>query len=409
MWTVQEQYAKRDAILKSRIHSLMPQLMKECGVEMWAVISREYNEDPVFKTLVPSLVKNASRITCLVFCLDNDDNFEALNVSRPNPRFEGFYTQAMNRKDDVFNALANLVANKKPSRLHVNISNGCAIADGLSKNLYDRLQMVLCGNAPLVSAEPIVIRWIETRTQEELELYPKIYKLMMDIIDDVFSEKFIKPGVTTTTQLEWSIMQQVNDLGLPFWFAPDVDLQRKGSDNPRMADCVIEEGDIVHCDVGLACMGLLTDTQRNVYVGRKGKDIPEGIKAAFSTANRFQDIVRSNYAVGRTGNEIFFASIEQAKKEGINAMIYCHPIGVYGHSAGPSIGMFDNQGFVKGSGERVMHDNTCYALELNIKQVVPEWGDQPVVMMLEETISFSDGKTSFMDDKRDIIRFIKSE
>ncbi len=410
MWTVQEQYAKRDEILKERIHHLMPRLMKECGVEMWAVISREYDEDPVFASLVPSLVKNASRTTCLVFCLDEDGKYEALNVSRPNPRFDGYYTQAMHRKDDVFEALAHLVAKKKPSKLHVDISNECAIADGLSKNLYDHLQLALCGNVPLVSAEPIVIRWIETRTKAELELYPQIYKLMMDIVDDVFSASFIKPGVTTTTQVEWGIMQRVNDLGLPFWFAPDVDLQRMGSNDPRMVDCVIEEGDIVHCDVGLTCMGLLTDTQRNVYIGRKGEsEIPAGIQAAFKTGNRFQDIVRGNYAVGRTGNEIFFASIKRAEEEGIEAMSYCHPIGVYGHSAGPSVGMYDNQGFVPGHGELIMHDNTCYALELNIKQPIPEWNGQKAMMMLEETIGFSGGKTFFMDDKREIIRFIKAE
>ena len=331
-------------------------------------------------------------------------------MSRPNPRFDGYYTQAMNRKDDVFEALAHLVAKKKPSKLHVDVSNECAIADGLSKNLYDHLQLALCGSVPLVSAEEIVIRWIETRTKEELEIYPQVYKLMMDIVDEVFSASFIKPGVTTTTQVEWGIMQRVNDLGLPCWFSPDIDVQRQGSDDPRMVDCVIEEGDIVHCDVGLACMGLLTDTQRNVYIGRKGEDdIPAGIKAAFKTGNRFQDIVRNNYAVGRTGNEILFASLDQAKAEGIQAMSYCHPIGVFGHSAGPCVGMFDNQGFVPGHGELVMHDNTCYALELNITQKVPEWNNQPVMMMLEETIGFSGGKTFFMDDKREVIRFIKAE
>ena len=74
MWTVREQYALHDEILKERIHCLLPKLMKECGVEMWVVLSREYNEDPVFSTLVPALVKNASRTTCLVFCLNRDEN-----------------------------------------------------------------------------------------------------------------------------------------------------------------------------------------------------------------------------------------------------------------------------------------------------------------------------------------------
>ena len=119
--------------------------------------------------------------------------------------------------------------------------------------------------------------------------------------------------------------------------------------------------------------------------------------------------MRGNYAVGRTGNEIFFASIKQAEEEGIEAMSYCHPIGVYGHSAGPSVGMYDNQGFVPGHGELIMHDNTCYALELNIKQPIPEWDGQKAMMMLEETIGFSGGKTFFMDDKREVIRLIKAE
>lgn len=410
MWSIKEQYQLHDEILADRIHNLMPKLMKECGVEMWVVISKEYNEDPVFRTLVPTLVKNASRTTCLVFCLDQDGHYEALNVSRPNPRFDGFYKQAMNRKDDVYEALNHLIAEKKPSKVHIDVSNECALSDGMSKNIYDHLQMAVNHGVQFVSAEPIVIRWIETRTQRELEIYPQIYKLMMDIVDSAFSADCITPGVTTTTDVEWYIMQKVNDLGLPFWFSPDIDLQRQGSDDPRMCGCVIEEGDIVHCDVGLVCLGLHTDSQRNVYIGKKGEtDIPAGIKAAFKTGNRFQDIVRNNYAYGLTGNEIFFKSIEDAKQEGISAMSYCHPIGTYGHSAGPSVGMYDNQGFVPGHGELKMHDDTCYALELNINQPVPEWNNQKVYMYLEETIMFTGGKTYFMDDKREIIRFLKSE
>ena len=110
----------------------MPALLAECGVEMWVVLSKEYNEDPVFRTLVPALVKNASRVTCLVFCRNKDGSNEALNVSRPNPRFDGYYKQAMNRKDDVFAALNHLIAKKNPAKVHVDVSNESALADGLS-------------------------------------------------------------------------------------------------------------------------------------------------------------------------------------------------------------------------------------------------------------------------------------
>ena len=51
--SIRDQYALCDEILKNRLEELMPQLLKECGVDMWLVICREYNEDPVFKTLTP--------------------------------------------------------------------------------------------------------------------------------------------------------------------------------------------------------------------------------------------------------------------------------------------------------------------------------------------------------------------
>ena len=70
------------------------------------------------------------------------------------------------------------------------------------------------------------------------------------------------------------------------------------------------------------------------------------------------------------------------------------------------MGMYDNQGFVPLHGELELHPDTCYALELNIVEKVPEWDDQDVCFMLEETISYTGGKTYFMDDDRDKIIMI---
>lgn len=111
----------------------MPALLAECGVEMWVVLSKEYNEDPVFRTLVPALVKNASRVTCLVFCRNKDGSYEALNVSRPNPRFDGYYKQAMNRKDDVFEALNHPDRQEEARQGPRGRTNECALADGRAR------------------------------------------------------------------------------------------------------------------------------------------------------------------------------------------------------------------------------------------------------------------------------------
>lgn len=295
-----------------------------------------------------------------------------------------------------------MVARKSPKKVAVNISDDCAQADGLSKQLYDKLYA--CLGDRIVPDDSIAIRWLETRTPRELELYPTIYRIAMDVLREAYSRDVITPGVTTTTDVEWYIMQRINDMGLDAWFSPDVDLQRRGESEERMCDTVIQEGDLLHTDMGLTYLNLYTDSQRLGYVLKKGEtQIPAGILKGFSRGNRFQDVVRENFVEGRTGNEIFFAATRQAKEEGIRPMLYSHPIGYYGHGAGPSIGMYDNQGFVPQHGELKLHPDTCYALELNVREPVPEWDNQDVCFMLEETISYTGGQTYFLDNDRETI------
>lgn len=404
--SIREQYRVCDEILRERLEDLMPRLLRECGVDMWLVICREYNEDPVFKTLTPQLVKNASRTSCFLFSLDKNGTYEALSLSRPNPRLAPFYIQAYDPKtQDQYEAILKAVEERNPRRVAVNISEDCAQADGLCKLLWDKLYA--CLGDRLVADDSIAIRWLETRTRRELELYPEIYRISMDVLREAYSTDVITPGVTTTTDVEWFIMQRINDMGLDAWFAPDVDLQRRGGTDQRMSGVVIEKGDLLHTDMGLTYFGLYTDSQRLAYVLRDGEtEIPAGLLAGFARGNRFQDIVRENFKEGLTGNDIFSAAVEQARQEGIRPMLYSHPIGVYGHGAGPSMGMYDNQGFVPGHGELRLHPDTCYALELNVTEPVPEWDGQDVCFMLEETIAYTDGTTRFMDDDRDKIAVI---
>lgn len=403
---IREQYRICDEILKERIHQLLPQLMKDCAVDMWLLICREYNEDPVFRTMIPSLMKSATRLSCLMFSLNQDSRFEALSLCRPNPMLEPFYKQAYDPKRETqLEAIAKVVQERNPRRVVVNCSTISGQADGLSKQLWDDLSAYLGDR--LQGDDSLAVRWLETRTQREMELYPSIYRIAQAIQKEAYSSAVITPGITTTADVEWYIEQRINDMGMPAWFAPYVDLHRKGCPG-RLHDVVIEEGDLLHTDMGLTYLRLNTDSQRLAYVPHPGEtEIPAGILAGFAQGNRFQDIVREQFVEGRSGNEIFFAAMEQAKAEGIRAMLYTHPIGFYGHGTGPNIGLYDNQGFVPGSGEWKLHNNTCYALELNVTEAIPEWEGQDICFMMEETICFTEGQTFFMDEERDQILFVK--
>ena len=63
-----------DEILEERFNVLLPQLMDDAELDMWVLISREYNEDPVLRTMLPAKWLNARRRTILLFYRNKDKN-----------------------------------------------------------------------------------------------------------------------------------------------------------------------------------------------------------------------------------------------------------------------------------------------------------------------------------------------
>lgn len=389
-----------NAMLKDRLDNLLPALMRETGIDLWIVINREYAEDPVYLTLVPEPVFAARRTTMLVF-FDRgpEKGVERLTVSRYP--FRGYYDAAWEggELDAQWQRLGEVIRERNPKKIGIDVSRDWPFADGLTHGLHERLMAVL--DAPLrakvVSAENLVVRWMETRTALELESYPSIVALARSVIEEAFSSKVITPGVTTTDDVAWFIRERYAELGLPIWFMPYVNIQRPGMKCETATpfcgeEGVIRRGDVLHTDVGITYLRLNTDTQEMGYVLRLGEtDVPEGLKKALATGNRWQDLLTSSFVTGRTGNEILAATRAGAEREGIVSSTYTHPLGFFGHAAGPTIGMWDNQGPTPILGEWKLRPNTAYAIEGNVKVAVPEWNGQLVQVKLEQSAVF-DGK-----------------
>ena len=136
------------------------------------------------------------------------------------------------------------------------------------------------------------------------------------------------------------------------------------------------------------------------------KVAPDELVAAFSKTNRLQDILTTNFKTGRTGNAILAASIQQAKAEGIQPSIYTHPIGSHGHAAGTTIGMWDMQQGVPGSGDYAMRPNTCYSIELNATHTIPGW-NKPVRIALEQNGFFNGSGFEYLDGRQKTIHLIQ--
>lgn len=393
--------ARPDAVnanLRDRLDHLLPSLMRETGIDLWVVINREYAEDPVYLTLVPEPVFAARRTTMLVF-FDRGDKVERLTVSRYP--FAGFYEAAWEGGDleAQWTRLGEVIRERNPKKIAVDVSRDWPFADGLTHALHERLMAVLTPElrSRVVSAEPLVVRWLETRTARELESYPTIVAIARGVVEEAFSEKVITPGVTTTDDVAWYIRERYTELGLPIWFMPDVNVQRPGlkceADMPFCGtEGVIQRGDVLHTDVGITYLRMNTDTQEMGYVLRLGESgVPEGLERALAAGNRWQDILTSNFVTGRTGNEILAATRATSAKENIASQTYTHPLGFFGHAAGTVVGMWDDQDDVPVTGEWTLHPNTAYAIEGNVKVAVPEWNGQLVQIKLEQS-AFFDGK-----------------
>jgi len=386
-----------DEILNERFDVLLPELMDQSDLDMWILISREYNEDPVLRTMLPSTWLNARRRTILLFYRDKTrDTIEKLAVARYNVGKNISSAWDKEKEPDQWQRLIQLIEERNPKKIGLNFSKDHNIADGLDKTDYEEFLENLPKKykSRVVSAEQLGVRWIETRTEREMVIYNQLVSITHDIIEEAFSEKVITAGITTTTEVEWWMRQKVTDLGLETWFHPTVDVQRTNEElvghlysfSGRPDQMVILPGDLLHCDFGITYLRLNTDCQELAYVLKPGEtEAPIFLREGLKDGNSVQDYLTKNMIRGRTGNEILKIALDQAKEAGLKPAIYSHPLGSYGHSAGTTIGMWDSQGGVmKDDGENyALNPNTVYAIELNTTINIPEW-NRDIRIMLEE-------------------------
>ncbi|MGJ8664298.1 MAG: M24 family metallopeptidase [Marinicella sp.] len=400
-----------DRILQDKVETVLPQLMQETGIDMWIVMAREYNEDPVIRTLLPATWHAARRRTILLMYDPGEGaDIETMAVARYD--VGAVFKKAWDKstQPDQWMRLIEIIKDKNPKRIGLNYSDYFGQADGVTYSEYQSFMQKLPASFKnrVVSAETLAVRWLESRTAAEMAIYPQIVHMAHHILAEGLSEAAIQPGVTTTEDLVWWYRERIKSLQLDTWFHPSVSIQRADHEafdhlqtfDKRPTENVIHPGDLIHVDFGISYMRLNTDTQQHAYVLQAGEtQAPSYLQTALINANRLQDIFTGNFKVGRTGNEVLAMSRKQAIKEGIKPAIYTHPIGYYGHAAGTTLGMWDSQGGVPHTGDHPLHANTAYAIELNASTYIKEW-DKEIRIMLEEDAFFDGEQVNYIDGRQ---------
>jgi hypothetical protein len=406
---LKEQAAVYDAWLSTRLDKLLPEIMRREKIDMWLVICEEYNEDPVYLTLVPFSSLSARRLTMLVmFDRGGDQGIERFSVNRYG--IGGLFPTIWKaHEEDQWQALARAVKARDPKRIGIDESDVFAFGDGLSASKKARLVRALGPDyaARLVGAERLAVGWLERRLPEEIEVYDHICAVAHAIIAEAFSSAVVTPGITTTEDVEWWIWERFRALGQTTWFHPSVSIQRPAA-GPYKDSPVIHRGDLLHCDIGINYLRLDTDTQQHAYVLKPGEtDAPKGLRDALAKGNRLQDILVGEMKIGLTGNQVLAAALKRAKAEGLRPSIYSHPLGVHGHAAGPTIGLWDRQDGVPGPGDYPLYPDTVYSIELNVVEAVPEWGGRDVQIALEQDAALTAAGVRFLDRRQTEFILIK--
>lgn len=405
-----------DDITSKRINQLLPSMMKQANIDMWLLISREYNEDPVLKTLLPAKWVSARRTTMFVF-VRQGQAVKALAIAPYN--VGSVFERAWDKKTqpNQWQALVDLMKLYDPKSIGINQSKIWAHADGLVATDKERLLAELPEKFEqrLVSAEALAVSWLETRIPDEIELLKSMTELAHDIIAEGFSSKVIDPGRTSTDDVAWWFREKVLSLKLSTWFHPSVSLQRSDKIKFDHEDAftngsgsqVIQKGDLLHVDFGISYLRLNTDTQQHAYVLKNGETVaPAYLSDALKKGNQLQDIFTSNFAEGKTGNKVLKESREQAIKAGLRPTIYTHPLGYHGHGAGTTLGMWDSQDGVAGSGDYPLHVNTSYSIELNNAITIDAWNKE-IRIMLEEDAHYDASGVWYLDGRQTEFLLVK--
>lgn len=418
---LREQALIQQSWLKQRLERNMPALMRKYGMEMWLVINSEYNEDPVFFSMVSPTMFAARRRTIYVF----HDRGPAKGVERlalGGGDQGGMYEVYRDPDSGIelygpgqWVLLRKLIEERKPKNIAINVSKTHAFSDGLSAGDREQLVEALGPETAkkLIPSEGLALDFVGLRLEEMLPLYKRMQENVHSIIARAFSREVITPGKTTDQDVIWWLRQENARLGFGTWFQPSIRVQRPRGRQVAIlqedAPTVIEKGDVLWVDYGLTAMRLATDTQHMGYVLRDGEtEPPAGIVKALANSQRMQDIVMAKMQPGKSGNEVLAEALADIKKLGIKGTVYSHPIGDHGHGAGPLIGLWDRQQGVPGRGDVKLMPNTWFSIELSSRTPVPEWGGEELFAGMEEDAMVGpDGKVSWILRRQEKFHLVK--
>jgi Xaa-Pro aminopeptidase len=371
---------------------VLPEVMRENQIDMWIVMMREGNLDPLYEDLGRGYVGGDAY---WVFTDRGGDRIERVTLGVGGYMLAqcGVYDQVGGSAD-----LGAFVAERDPQRIGVNVSRAIGGADGLSHTMHEQLVETL--GAPyagrLVSAEKLVSDFRSRRVATEIAAFAEAGEMSRRIAERAFSNDVITPGVTTLEDVAWWMQDQLLAGGMLSSFdMPSVYVTGPDGIAATSTDRIIQRGDLLMIDWGVGFLNFFTDMKRVAYVLREGEtEPPPGIQNAFDEGLGVREIIRANIQPGRTAAETLELLESKVTEAGFRVqevfnqvtdddvsevMIGSHSVGNWGHGIGPSIAFFNPT--------RLTYEikpSNLFSIEFFVWVPAPEWGGKKVRIPLED-------------------------
>ncbi|MBN1419695.1 MAG: M24 family metallopeptidase [Planctomycetes bacterium] len=401
-----------ERVLRKRLETILPRAMRESGIDMWLVICQEDDLDPVYPTLIP-LDTWCPILQILVFFDRGEEaGIERINLSMTDTH--DLYDRPWSGREEAeqWALLRSIVAERDPRRIGIDIGGVQWAAGGLTHNLYRKLVATLddAYAERLVSAEPLVTRWLATLSEEEIDLHAHVVDVGLHILGRCYTRAAITPGLTATKDLEWFYRERCAERGIDVSFKPSFYVIRSDEAKRRFGeeDRVIRPGDFIRCDVGIRYLGLHSDHQRWAYIARGEGDAPPAFaRDLMAQGNRLQDIFMAEFRRGLTGNELLANILTRARREGLpNPKVYSHSLGRFLHQPGPLIGLPWEQERCPGRGDVRLEYDYAFTMELSVRDAIPAWGEGEFLMALEEDVVFTREGCRFIGSRQREFRIV---
>lgn len=390
-----QQLAIREQWLTQRHAALLP-MMRRHHIDWWIVVNEEFHDDPLTQYIAPPRPYTGNRDIFLFIDTGGPDTATALRKVAITGYAEENVQRFFEEPDDPKPAeqvLPALYAQYHPQHIGLSIDARRGVQRSLTRDSYLFLAKTLGPDAEahFVPAADLIEEFTDTRLPAEFDTYKTLVQLTDQLTKRAFSNEVITPGKTTIGDVRRWLYDQMGFYDVTTWFQPDLRLQRRGRVPSRSRGflavepegTVILPGDVLHLDFGITCMGLNTDWQKMAYVLLPGQTAaPVGLQHTLANTNTLQESLMSNSRPGRLAGDVYNAIMADMKKDGIEAMVYSHPIGEQGHGLGAGLDYRASQQ-TAAAGKRP-RDGSYISIELNSATPVPEWDNQKVTMMGED-------------------------